>query len=84
MQISWTFSKLYMMQIKKIIIFYQYYPSYSPSISNRHQHIMQYINTQSRQNAGEQSMCWKDVEFGENFGKDTGMLNPTCPSCGSY
>ena len=45
---------------------------------------MQYINTQSRQNAGEESMCWKDVEFGDNFGKETGMLNPTYPSCGSY
>ena len=45
---------------------------------------MQYLNTQSRQNTGEESMCWEDEEFGDNFGKDIEMLEPSYPSCGSY
>ena len=45
---------------------------------------MQYLNTQSRQNAGEESMCWEDGEFGDNFGKDIEMLESSYPSCGSY
>lgn len=29
-------------------------------------------------------MCWEDGEFGDNFGKDAEMLEPSYPSCGSY
>ena len=45
---------------------------------------MQYLNTQSRQNAREETTCWEAEEFGDNFGKDTEMLEPNYPSCGSY
>lgn len=40
---------------------------------------MQFINMQSRQDAVEDSMLWEDAEFGDNSGKDPGMLNPSYP-----